>query len=143
MNRPSLPSTEVVENARAVVSVFGQFNLYDAELRAVRLTLDPGGEPALEAEFFLPGELAAGVAAPTRAAEYGITLRCTDIAGLGLADFDHQNVVGEYAFEAVAGAPEGRGVRVSITGAAGCDIEVHCRSVAVVAVTPARAADAA
>lgn len=130
---PPLPEFSLVESSEAVVSIFGQFNLYDAELRAVRLSAT-AGVPALEADFYLLGEFAVRVDAAHRAAEYGITLRCTDIAGLGLADFDQQNVVGNYAFEAIDDAPDGRGVRFAVTGAAGCDIELRCRSIAVVAV---------
>ena len=133
MDSPPLPEYGLVESSDAVVSIFGQFNLQNAELRAVRLTLT-AGVPSLEADFYLPGEFATRVDAAQRPAEYGITLRCTDIAGLGLADFDQQNVVGNYAFEAIDDAPDGRSVRFSVTGSPGCDIELRCRSVAVVAV---------
>lgn len=123
MDSPPLPAFDAVENSEAVVSIFGHFNLYDAELRAVRL-MRVASVPCLEADFVLQN----------RGAEHGVTLRCIDIAGLGLADFDHQNIVGEYAFEVIADVPDGRSVRVAITGSAGCDIELRCRSVAVVAV---------
>jgi hypothetical protein len=133
MESPPLPAFDAVLNSEAVVTIFGQFNLYNGELRAIRLMLAEG-MPCLEADFYVPGEFAVRIAAGQRAPEYGITLRCTDIAGLGLADFDHQNIVGEYAFEVVADAPDGRGVRVAVTGSPGCDIELRCRSVAVVGV---------
>lgn len=132
MESPPVPAFDAVLNSEAVVTIFGQFNLYDSELRAIRLTL-VDGMPCLEADFYLPGELAVRVEAVDRASAYCISLRCTDIAGLGLADFDEQNIVGEYAFETVADVSDGRGVRVAVTSA-GCDIELRCRSVAVVAV---------
>ena len=140
MESPPLPAFDSVLNSEAVVAIFGQFNLYDAELRAVRL-MAVEGAPCLEADFYLRGELAVRVDVGQRAAEYCITLRCSDIAGLGLADFDDQNIVGEYAFEAVADVPDGRIVRVAITGSPGCDIELRCRSVAVVAVGFASSAE--
>ena len=139
MERPPLPSAHLVENADAVVAALGEFDLHDGELRAVRLLLAPGDVPVLEADFHLrarggddddPGE---------HAEEYRVTLRCTDIADLGLADFDHTNVVGSYAFEPLgADAPDGREVRVSVIGVLGCDLELRCASVAVVGVVPVR-----
>ena len=133
MESPPLPAFDAVLNSEAVVTIFGQFNLYDSEMRAIRLTLVEGA-PCLEADFYLPGEFAVRVEAAQRASEYCITLRCTDIAGIGLADFDQQNIVGEYAFETVTDMPDGRNLKVAITGSAGCDMELRCRSVAVVAV---------
>lgn len=133
MDSLPLPAFDVIANSESVVAIFGQFNLYDAELRAVRLT-SAAGVPCLEADLYLPGELAARVEAGQRAAEYCITLRCSDIAGLGLADFDEQNVVGEYAFETMPDVPDGRNLKVALTGSPGCDIELRCRSVAVISV---------
>ena len=133
MDSPSLPAFDAIANSEAVIAIFGQFNLYDADLRAVRLT-SVAGVPCLETDFYLPGEAAVRVDASQRAAEYCITLRCSDIAGLGLADFDEQNVVGEYAFEPLADMPDRRNLKVAITGSPGCDIELRCRSVAVISV---------
>ena len=133
MDSPPLPVYDAIANSEAVIAIFGQFNLYDAELRAVRLT-SVAGVPCLEADLYLPGEAAVRVDASQRAAEYCITLRCSDIAGLGLADFDDQNVVGEYAFETMPDVPDGRSLKVAFTGSPGCDIELRCRSVAIIGV---------
>ena len=133
MDSPPLPAFDAISNSEAVIAIFGQFNLYDADLRAIRLT-SVAGMPCLEADFYLPGDAAVRVDASQRAAEYCITLRCNDIAGLGLADFDEQNLVGEYAFEPLADVPDGRNLKVAVTGSPGCDIELRCRSVAVVSV---------
>ena len=133
MGSPPLPAFDMIANSEAVIAIFGQFNLYDAELRTVRL-MSVAGVPCLEADLYLSGELAVRVDAAQRAAEYCITLRCSDIVGLGLADFDHQNIVGEYAFETMDDVPDGRSLKVALTGSPGCDIELRCRSAAVVSV---------
>ena len=132
MDSPPLPTFDAIANSEAVIAIFGQFNLYEADLRAVRLAV--AGVPSLEADFYLPGELAVRVDAGQRPAEYCITLRCSDIAGLGLADFDEQNIVGEYSFETMGDVPDGRTLKVAFTGSPGCDIELRCRSVAIVSV---------
>ena len=126
---PPLPSVALVRRADAVIDALGQFNLHDAELRAVRVTLAPGNVPTLEADFYLDA--------------HRITLRCTDVADLALADFEHQNVVTGYAFEPTTpDDPDGRHVHVTLTGAPGCDLDLRCAAVEVVAVVPVPADDA-
>jgi hypothetical protein len=82
MESPPLPAYDLVEAAAAVVAVFGQFNLYDADLRALQFTTDAERGAALDLEFELPGEFASGVAAAARAPAYRISLRCADVADL-------------------------------------------------------------
>lgn len=135
MNTPSLPSIALVAHADTLIALFGQFNLYDAELRGIRLAVGHGGVPTLEADFIIPGELALPTGRADRARDYRVTLRCTDVVDLALADFADQNVVVEYAFEPLgADAPDERAVHVSVTAAPGCDFDLRCRAVAVVAV---------
>ena len=140
MELPPLPSTQLVENTEAVLAVFEEMNLFDAELRAVHLATSPGGVPTLELELYLPAEYA--TRATAAAAEYRITLRCTDISDLVLADFAGQNVVGDYAFDAAETEAAGRAVRVYIGGTVGCDLDLLCRSVSVVSVSPVLHQDA-
>jgi hypothetical protein len=132
-----------VQNASAVVAAFGQFNLYDADLRAVRLTLSDEGVPILETDLYLPGEFALdgnGVAET----EYRITLRCAHVVGVMLADFGGQNVVADYAFEPLgAGAPDGALVRVWIHGMPGRDVDLRCRAVSAEVAGPSTRAGAA
>lgn len=138
-----LPPVALVRHADAVVDLFGRFDLHDAELRAVRVALAPGNVPTLEADLYLPGELAAEGAPADRGAEYRVTLRCTDVAALSLADFEYRNVVTGWAVEpAEAADPDGRNVHVTLTGAPGCDLDLRCAAVDVVAVEPVPADDA-
>jgi hypothetical protein len=133
------PSAHLVENADAVVAALGGFDLRGAELREARLALAPGDVPTLELDLHLrAGDTAADGDTGEHALRYRVTLRCTDIADLGLADFEHRNVVESYAFVPLgAEVSDGREVRVSVIGVMGCDLELRCASVAVVDVVPA------
>ena len=142
MNTSSLPSIALVAHADRVTTAFGQFNLHDAELCGVRLTIGRGAVPLLEADFVVPGALALPDGNADRTRDYRITLRFTDVADLALADFADQNLVAEYAFEPLgADAPDERAVHVSVTASPGCDFDLRCRTVAVVAVEPVRGSD--
>jgi hypothetical protein len=135
MKPSSLPVRVSVVNAEAVVAIFGRFDLHDADLRAVRLTIGADGSPMLEAEFVMPGEFALATGAADRGIDYRVTVRCTDVTDMALADFAEQNVVAEYAFEVTeADAGDTRTVRVVLTCSPGCDLELRCRSVAVTSV---------
>jgi hypothetical protein len=132
-----------VRPADVGVDLFGRFDLLEAELRAVRVTLAPGNVPTLEAELHLSGALAADGAPADRDGEYRVTLRCTDVADLSLADFEYRNVVTGWAVEpADQEDADGRNVHVSLTGAPGCDLDLRCAAVDVVAVEPVLADDA-
>ena len=140
------PSIALVRRADAVIDLFGRFDLTDAELRAVRVTLAPGNVPTLEADLYLAGLLAVDGAPANRSAEYRVTLRCTDVADLSLADFEHENVVTGWTFEPAPQAAQdevadGRTVHVSLTGAPGCDLDLRCAAVEVVSVEAAPADD--
>ena len=137
------PSAALVRHADAVIDLFGRFDLHDAELRAVRVTLAPGNVPTLEADLYLSGLLAVDGAPANRGAEYRVTLRCSDVADLSLADFEHENVVTGWAFEPAAldAAADGRTVRVTLAGAPGCDLDLRCASVEVVGVEAVEADD--
>src|SRR3712207_6698908 len=87
---PAPPSAALVRNADALIDLFGRFDLRDAELREVRVTLAPGNVPTLEVELVLAGLLAADGAPADRGADYQVTLRCIDVADLSLADFEHE-----------------------------------------------------
>ena len=140
---PPLPSIALVRRADAVIDALGQFNLYDAELRAVRVTLAPGNVPTLEVDLYLPSAGASDDGARALAGEHRVTLRCTDVADLSLADFEHRNVVTGYAFErAESEDDDRRAVHVTLTGSPGCDLDLRCAAVEVVAVEPAPADDA-
>ncbi|MBC8119988.1 MAG: hypothetical protein H7X75_10480 [Burkholderiaceae bacterium] len=132
METPPLPDFTLVEHAAAVVAVFGQFNLYDAEIRALRFARGPDYEGSFEVDFHLPGEFASGVAESARACEYRITLRCDDVADLTLEGFGRQNVVGDYCFQQISPPSAGtRGVQVRIDGTVGGSIDLLCRGVRV------------
>jgi hypothetical protein len=134
---PATPPVALVRRADAVIDLFGRFDLLDAELRAVRVTLAPGNVPTLEADLRLAGGRAADGAPADRAAEYCVTLRCTDVADLSLADFEYRNVVTGWAVEpAEQDGADGRNVRVTLTGAPGCDLDLRCALVEVVRVAP-------
>ena len=126
-----------MRHAEAVVDLFGRFDLLDAELRAVRVTLAPGNVPTLEVDLHLSGALAADGAAADRDAEYCVTLRCVDVADLSLADFEYRNVVTGWAVEPTEHADaDGRNVRVALTGGPGCDLDLRCAAVDVASVSP-------
>ena len=126
-----------------MIDIFGRFDLRDAELREVRVTLAPGNVPTLEAELYLAGLLAADGAPADRGAEYRVTLRCTDVADLSLADFEHENVVSGWAFEPLAldDEADGRMVHVTLSGAPGCDLDLRCAAVEVAGVSAVPADD--
>ena len=139
------PSTAptLVRHADAVIDHFGRFDLHEAELRAVRVTLGPGNVPTLEADLYLAGLLAADGAPADRGALYRVTLRCTDVADLSLADFEHENVVTGWSFEPAEqeDAADERTVHVTLTGAPGCDLDLRCATVEVASVDAVPADD--
>jgi hypothetical protein len=120
----------VVRDAARVVLLLGHFDLHEADVRAVRVSLADGNVPTLELDVDVP-------AASVRETDQRVTLRCTDVSQLSLADFGGQNVVSAYRFAPDGVDDEGRDVvRVTITCAPGCDLDLRCRDVAVVAVKP-------
>lgn len=131
---PAVP-TAVVANADAFVALFGHFDLHDAELRSVQATIAPAGVAMLDMQLLIPGELAHATGRADRGVEYRLTLRCTDVSDLTLADFLDQNVVADFTFEPDdPAATDGRSIHVAITCSPGCDLELRCRTIAVVAV---------
>ena len=131
----SVPLRVSVANTDAVVALFGQLDLHDADLRALRLTIGIDGVAMLEADFVLPGEFALATGSADRGSDYRITLRCTDVVDVALADFADQNVVAEFVCDAAEGdTSDGRAARLAITCSPGCDIELRCRTIAIVAV---------
>jgi len=134
--KPSLPAAEsIVRGAERIVALFGRFDLHDADVRAMRLSLGEGNVPALEVDVDLAGASAQPPGKAEAGSDYRVTLRCTDVSQLSLADFGGQNVVSSYTF-----APDGvdaagaEVVHVAITCAPGCDLDLRCTEVAVVAV---------
>lgn len=126
-----LPSFEFLGNASAMLAVFGTVNLYDAELRAVRIGLDAA--PTVDVDFYLPGAFAMAVPEGARATGYRITLRCTGVTVVHADDLSVQNIVGDYGFE----APASDGTqRLWVRGTVGCDLEVRCAGITVAQVQP-------
>jgi hypothetical protein len=127
----------VVKDIERVVSVFGQFDLHEAELCAVRLALGRGNVPMLELDLTLPGGAALPSGSAVRGTDYRVTLRCTDVSELSLADFGSANVVSDYSIAPNGTDEDGRHtLRLALTCAPGCDLDFRCREVAVVEVTP-------
>lgn len=133
------PSVEaLVRDVALVVDVFGQFDLHEAELRGVRLTLGRGNVPELELDLQLPGGAALPSGTARRGSDYRVTLRALDVSEMSLADFEPENVVSEYTIAPAGPDEDGRAtVRVSLTCAPGCDVDFRCREIAVVAVAQA------
>jgi hypothetical protein len=136
----SVPSTpppaSLVRDADKVVTLFGQFDLHDAELRAVRLAVDEGNVPLLELDLDLPGAAALPGGAAVRGTDYRVVLRCVDVSGLSLADFGSENVVSAYAITPDGVDEDGRPMlHVMLTCAPGCDLDFRCREIAVARVT--------
>ena len=130
MSGPSAPAA-LVRDAERVVALLGRFDLREAELCAVRLSLGRGNVPELELDLQIPG------AAVPNGRDHRVTLRCTDVAQLSLADFGPANVVASYALAAGGVDEDGRPmVHVALTCAPGCDVDFRCREVAVVRVAP-------
>ena len=130
-----LPAFNLLDNAAAVLGVFETVNLYDADIRGVRVSL--AAPPAVEVDLHLPGSWAASGTAAGRTAECRITFRCLDATAVHVDDLHAQNVVGEYGFEE---DPDGNGRRFWIQGTVGCDIDVRCARIEVASVEPIRAA---
>lgn len=128
----------LVRDVALVVDVFGQFDLHEAELRGVRLTLGRGNVPELELDLQLPGGAALPSGTAKRGSEYRVTLRALDVSEMSLADFEAENVVSEYTIEPAGLDEDGRAtVHVSLTCAPGCDVDFRCRELVVVGVAPA------
>ncbi len=132
---PPIPDFDLLDNAAAVLGVFGTVNLYDADVGGVRVAL--AGAPTVEVDVHLPGSWAAAVPEAARPAEYRITFRCLDATAIHVDDLHTENVVGEYGFEE---DPDGNGRRFWIEGTVGCDIDVRCARIEVAVVEPVRAA---
>jgi hypothetical protein len=121
-----LPSFELLENAEAWLAVFESVNLYDAELRAVRIDLERSQN--VEIDLYLPGEFAMAVPVDRRAEEYCITVKCTGVSAVRAQDISRQNIVGEYGFD----VGESADARIFwLKGTVGCDLEIHCHRIAV------------
>jgi hypothetical protein len=132
---PPPPEFALLGNAAAVLRVFETVNLYDADVRAVRVAL--AAAPSVEVDVHLPGSWAVAVPEADRAAEYRVTVRCLDVTAVHVDDLSAENVVGEYGFDE---DPDGEGRRFWIRGVVGCDVDVRCAHIEVAAVEPARAA---
>jgi hypothetical protein len=128
----------LVRDVALVVDVFGQFDLHEAELRGVRLSLGVANVPELELDLRLPGGAALPSGTARRGADYRVTLRATDVSELSLADFEPDNVVSEYSISVAGPDEDGRPtVRVALTCAPGCDVDFRCRELVVAEVAPA------
>jgi hypothetical protein len=125
-----LPSFDALENTAAWLAVFEAVNLYDAELRAVRLNVD--ASQSAELDLYLPGEFAIRVPAERRASEYCATIRCIEVSLVRAEGLGRQAIVGDYAFD--SRSAHDRGLRVR--GALGGDLEIRCGRLAVARVTP-------
>ena len=132
---PPRPRFDLLDNAAAVLGAFETVNLYDADIRGVRVALS--ATPTVEVDIRLPGSWAVAVPEMGRAAEYRIPFRCLDATAIHVDDLHTQTVVGEYGFEE---DPDGNGRRFWIRGTVGCDIDVRCARVEVAGVEPVRAA---
>ena len=138
MTPPPTPVEALVRDAARLVDVFGQFDLHEAELRGVRVTLGPGNVPELEIDLRLPGGAALPSGTAKRGSDYHVTLRAVDVSGLSLADFEPDNVVSEYAITPDGPDDDGQPtVHVALTCAPGCDVDFRCRELAVIDVAPA------
>ena len=129
-----LPSFDVLENTETWLAVFGSVNLYDSELRAVRIDLDRS--QSAEVDLVLPGEFAVRVPRDQRADQYTITLNCSLVSGILLEGIWQQNYVVDYAFEAPSS--DARVLRIQCSP--GCDLRIECTRIAVervMAVAPA------
>ncbi len=106
--------------------MFESVNLYDAELRAVRIDLGPSRN--VEIDLYLPGEFAVVVPRERRAREYCITVQCTGVSAVRAEDISRQNIVGDYGFDAGTSAE----TRIFwVKGTVGCDLEIVCHRIAV------------
>ncbi|AHG92374.1 hypothetical protein J421_4839 (plasmid) [Gemmatirosa kalamazoonensis] len=120
-----------VRDAALVVALMGRFDLREADLCAVRLSLGRGNVPELELDLQLPG------AGTPNGRDHRVTLLCTDVSDLSLADFGSSNLVSSYALAADGVDEDGRPmVHVALTCAPGCDVDFRCREVAVARVAP-------
>ena len=126
-----LPSSEFLDNAAAMVAIFGQVNLYDADLRAVRLLL--AAVPMTEVDLYLPGAFALATGEEPHPSEYRITFACHGVTSVHAEEIHSQNIVGEYGFESAA-ITSAR--RLWIRGIVGCNLEVHCTRIAIAEVAP-------
>jgi len=132
-------AVHLVVGVERLLEAFGQFDLHEAELCGVRLTLGRGNVPQLELDLQLPGGAALPSGTAKRGSDYRVTLRALDVSELSLADFEPENVVSEYAIAPDLPDDDGRAtLRVSLTCAPGCDIDFRCCELAVVEVAPVR-----
>ena len=130
---------ELVKDASRVIDLFGQFDLRHAELRGVRLAVGPGNVPELEVDLLIPAGAALPSGTATSGSDYRLTLRCADVSELSLADFGSENVVSDCAISDAGADEDGRPtVRVALTCAPGCDLDLRCREIVAAEVTPVR-----
>jgi len=127
-----LPPSVPIGNIDAFLAIVGQWNLYDMEVRAVRLAADEAEGPAVEADLYLPDDYLRRRTPDAPRIEHRFTFRFSGVSECSLVGFLRQNIVGEYEFSAAQRAYSGKPcVRVQITGSAGCEIDLLCDAVTV------------
>lgn len=126
---PTVP----IGNLDAFLDIVGQWNLYDMEVRSVRLGAREADGPAVEVDLSLPDEYLQRPVPGAARTEHRFTIRFTGVSECSVTGFARQNIVGEYEFSAAQHAYSGEpAVRVRIMGTVGCDLDLICESVTIV-----------
>ena len=136
-----LPSV-AIGNLDSFLAIVGQWNLYDMEVRALRLAARKADGASVEVDLYLPDHYLRPPTPGEPRTEHLFTFRFSGVSECSLVDFGLQNLIGEYDFAAARHAYSGKpAVRVRIMGTVGCDLDLVCDSVSIASTATLSAED--
>jgi hypothetical protein len=141
MGSPVRPVEDEILNRAQFDAVFGSWSsFHDARLAAVRFTAEGDDAPSAELDLDLPTAYERQSDGSMRpVGVHRVTLQLRRAAQLRVTDFLDANWVGELKLGHVDPALHaGRSIRVSVEAiaGAGCELDLVCDAIAVVAITP-------
>lgn len=132
MSSSPFPPAVPIGNIDAFIAIVGQWNLYDMEVRAVRLVGSAAEGASVEIDLCLPSQYVRRPISGAPRSEHRFTFRFSGLSEFSLVDFARQNIIGEYEFSAAQHAYSGRpAVRVQFGGSPGCEIDLLCDAVTI------------
>jgi hypothetical protein len=131
MDLPSVP----IKNLDAFLSIVGQWNLYDVEIRGLRLEPGSGTGRILQADLYLHGDNLRKRTAGVPAIEHEFIFQFSDVQDIDLALGGDNIIIDDYEFGLAEDAhSEQPCIRVSVNSATGGNLLLTCREIAILSV---------